>query len=98
MAGKTLFDKLWDSHVVRKGEQSPDVLYIDRHLIHEVTSPQAFAGIEKRGVPLFRPKQTVATADHNVPTQNQHIPIKEELSRKQVEALKTNCEKHGVEL
>ncbi len=98
MAGKTLFDKLWDSHVVRKGEQGPDVLYIDRHLIHEVTSPQAFAGIEKRGVPLFRPKQTIATADHNVPTQNQHLPIKEELSRKQVEALKTNCEKHGVEL
>jgi len=98
MAGKTLFDKLWDSHVVRKGEEGPDVLYIDRHLIHEVTSPQAFSGIEKRGVSLFRPKQTIATADHNVPTKDQHLPIKEELSRKQVEALKANCEKHGVEL
>jgi 3-isopropylmalate/(R)-2-methylmalate dehydratase large subunit len=98
MSGKTLFDKLWDSHVVRKGVQGPDVLYIDRHLIHEVTSPQAFAGIEKRGVSLFRPKQTIATADHNVPTENQHLPIKEELSRKQVDALKLNCEKHGVEL
>ncbi len=98
MAGKTLFDKLWDSHVVRKGDEGPDVLYIDRHLIHEVTSPQAFAGIEKRGVPLFRPQQTIATADHNVPTQDQHLPIKEELSRKQVEALEVNCEKHGVEL
>ena len=98
MSGKTLFDKLWDSHVVRKGEEGPDVLYIDRHLIHEVTSPQAFAGIEKRGVPLFRPKQTIATADHNVPTINQELPIKEELSRKQVEALKVNCENHGVEL
>ena len=98
MSGKTLFDKLWDSHVVRKGEYGPDVLYIDRHLIHEVTSPQAFAGIEERGVPLFRPQQTIATADHNVPTQDQHLPIKEELSRKQVQALKGNCEKHGVEL
>ncbi len=98
MAGKTLFDKLWNSHVVRKGEQGPDVLYIDRHLIHEVTSPQAFAGIEKRGVPLFRPQQTIATADHNVPTVDQNLPIKEELSRKQVEALKDNCKKHGVEL
>jgi len=98
MADKTLFDKLWDAHVVRKGEQGPDVLYIDRHLIHEVTSPQAFAGIEQRGVPLFRPKQTIATADHNVPTLDQHLPIKEELSRKQVEALKANCEKYGVEL
>ena len=98
MAGKTLFDKLWDAHVVKHVEEGPDVLYIDRHLIHEVTSPQAFAGIEKRGVPLFRPKQTIATADHNVPTQDQHLPIKEVLSRTQVEALKTNCEKHGVEL
>lgn len=98
MSGKTLFDKLWNSHIVHKGEQGPDVLYIDRHLIHEVTSPQAFAGIEKRGVPLFRPKQTIATADHNVPTIDQHLPIKEELSRKQVDTLKSNCEKHGVEL
>lgn len=98
MSGKTLFDKLWNSHIVHKGEQGPDVLYIDRHLIHEVTSPQAFAGIEKRGVPLFRPKQTIATADHNVPTIDQHLPIKEELSRKQVDTLKSNCEKYGVEL
>ena len=98
MAAKTLFDKLWDAHVVKKGVEGPDILYIDRHLIHEVTSPQAFAGIEKRGVPLFRPKQTIATADHNVPTTNQHLPIKEELSRKQVETLKANCTKHGVEL
>lgn len=93
-----MFDKLWDAHVVRHVEEGPDVLYIDRHLIHEVTSPQAFSGIEKRGVPLFRPKQTIATADHNVPTQDQHLPIKEVLSRTQVEALKTNCDKHGVEL
>ncbi|BDD02730.1 3-isopropylmalate dehydratase large subunit [Aureibacter tunicatorum] len=95
---KTLFDKVWDSHVVEEIKDGPQVLYIDKHLIHEVTSPQAFAGIENRGVPLFRPEQIVATADHNVPTKDQHMPIVEALSRKQVEKLTENCEKHGVEL
>ena len=98
MAGKTLFDKVWDAHVVESVEGGPQVLYIDKHLIHEVTSPQAFAGIEKRGVPLFRPEQTIATADHNVPTENQHLPIEEPMSRMQVEALTQNCQRHGVEL
>lgn len=96
--GKTLFDKIWEKHVVKSIPDGPEVLYIDRHLIHEVTSPQAFNGIEKRGVPLFRPKQILATADHNVPTLNQHLPIKDELSRKQVEMLTENCARHGVEL
>lgn len=96
--GKTLFDKIWDKHVVETINNGPSVLYIDRHFIHEVTSPQAFKGIEQRGVSLFRPKQTIATADHNVPTLNQHLPIKDELSRMQVEQLIENCEKHGVEL
>lgn len=96
--GKTLFDKIWDKHVVEKIPDGPSVLYIDKHFIHEVTSPQAFKGIEQRGVPLFRPKQTIATADHNVPTINQHLPIKDELSRMQVEQLINNCSKHGVEL
>jgi 3-isopropylmalate/(R)-2-methylmalate dehydratase large subunit len=73
-------------------------LYIDTHLIHEVTSPQAFDGLRKRGIGLFRPKQTVATADHNVPTLNQHLPIKEELSRYQVDMLTKNCAEFGVEL
>jgi 3-isopropylmalate/(R)-2-methylmalate dehydratase large subunit len=98
MAGKTLFDKVWDAHVVEDVEGGPQILYIDKHLIHEVTSPQAFAGIEKRGIPLFRPEQTIATADHNVPTKNQHLPIEEPMSRLQVEALTENCTKHGVEL
>lgn len=98
MAGRTLFDKVWDAHVVESVEGGPQILYIDKHLIHEVTSPQAFAGIEKRGVPLFRPAQTVATADHNVPTKDQHLPIEEPMSRMQVEALTANCQKHGVEL
>lgn len=76
----------------------PSVLYIDKHFIHEVTSPQAFKGLEQRGLKVFRPKQVVATADHNVPTLNQHLPIKEALSRIQVEQLKKNCAEFGIEL
>ena len=95
---KTLFDKIWDKHIIKTIKDGPSVLYIDKHLIHEVTSPQAFAGLDKRGIKVFRPKQIVATADHNVPTLNQHLPIKEELSRLQVEALTTNCANHGIEL
>ncbi|HET9430574.1 MAG TPA: aconitase family protein, partial [Chitinophagaceae bacterium] len=79
--GLTLFDKIWQKHVVKRVEDGPSVLYIDRHFIHEVTSPQAFTGLNKRGTRVLRPKQTIATADHNVPTLNQHLPIKEELSR-----------------
>jgi 3-isopropylmalate/(R)-2-methylmalate dehydratase large subunit len=96
--GKTLFDKIWDKHVVEKIDNGPSVLYIDTHFIHEVTSPQAFKGIEKRGMKVFRPKQTIATADHNVPTLNQHLPIKDALSRMQVDALIENCNNHGIEL
>ncbi len=77
MAGKTLFDKIWDAHVVEEIEGGPAVLYIDKHLVHEVTSPQAFAGIERRGISLFRPENTVATPDHNVPTMDQHLSIKD---------------------
>ncbi|MEO0471507.1 MAG: 3-isopropylmalate dehydratase large subunit [Bacteroidota bacterium] len=95
---KTLFDKIWDAHVVAKTEGGPDVLYIDRHFIHEVTSPQAFSGLRKRGIPVFRPKQTIATADHNVPTENQHLPIREPLSALQVETLVKNCDEFGLEL
>jgi 3-isopropylmalate/(R)-2-methylmalate dehydratase large subunit len=97
MAG-TLFEKVWDSHVVESVEGGPQILYIDRHLIHEVTSPQAFAGLEKRGIPVFRPEQTIATADHNVPTKNQHLPISDPLSKTQVDTLHQNCEKYGIEL
>ncbi len=95
---KTLFDKIWDGHVVKQVKDGPDVLYIDRHFIHEVTSPVAFLGLEKRGMKVFRPKNTIATPDHNVPTIDQHLPIKEELSRIQVQALKDNCAKNGIEL
>jgi 3-isopropylmalate/(R)-2-methylmalate dehydratase large subunit len=95
---KTLFDKIWDAHTVKEIDGGITVLYIDKHLIHEVTSPQAFKGIENRGVPVFRPKQIVATADHNVPTINQHLPIKDELGRLQVEKLIENCKNHNIEL
>ncbi len=95
---KTLFEKIWDKHVVKQIDGGPSVLYIDKHFIHEVTSPQAFKGIEKRGLSVFRPEQVVATADHNVPTLNQHLPIKDELSRIQVQQLIENCKKHHVEL
>ncbi len=96
--GQTLFDKVWDAHVVSSKEGFPDILYIDTHFIHEVTSPQAFDGLRQRGLPVLRPKQTVATADHNVPTWEQHLPIKEELSRYQVDMLTKNCAEFGVEL
>ncbi len=94
--GKTLFDKVWDSHVVTQIEGGPSVVYIDRHLIHEVTSPQAFAGLDERGIKAFRPENSVATPDHNVPTVNQHLPIKDELSRMQVNKLAENTAKHGI--
>ena len=98
MGGKTLFDKIWDAHVVDVVEDGPSVLYIDKHLIHEVTSPQAFAGIEKRGIPVFKPENAVATPDHNIPTENQHLPIREKLSRFQVDKLTENCNRHGITL
>jgi 3-isopropylmalate/(R)-2-methylmalate dehydratase large subunit len=96
--GKTLFDKVWDSHVVSTIENGPQILYIDKHLIHEVTSPQAFNELEDRGIPVFRPNQIVATADHNTPTLHQDQPIKDELSRKQLEQLSENCKKNNITL
>lgn len=95
--GKTLFDKVWDSHVVTQIEGGPSVLYIDKHLIHEVTSPQAFAGLDSRGIKAYRPQNNIATPDHNVPTVNQHLPIKDLLSRTQVDKLEENTKNHGIE-
>ncbi|MFT4533243.1 MAG: 3-isopropylmalate/(R)-2-methylmalate dehydratase large subunit [Saprospiraceae bacterium] len=92
----TLFDKIWDQHVVTEIKGGRQVLYIDQHYIHEVTSPQAFAGLEKRGITLRRRDKILATADHNVPTKNQHLPISEPLSKKQVNTLMQNCEKFDV--
>jgi len=84
--------------VVKKAAGYPDALFIDRHFIHEVTSPQAFDGLRKRGLPVFNTHRTTATADHNVPTKDQHLPIKEALSRHQVETLRTNCKEFGIDL
>jgi 3-isopropylmalate/(R)-2-methylmalate dehydratase large subunit len=98
MSAKTLFEKIWEKHIVRQIDGGPAVLYIDKHFIHEVTSPQAFKGLEQRGLKVLRPQQVVATADHNVPTLQQHLPIKDELSRKQVQQLIENCAKHDIEL
>ena len=96
MEAKTLFDKVWDAHVVKEVEGGPNVLYIDRHFIHEVTSPVAFLGLKNRGLKVARPDQTTATPDHNVPTTDQHLSIVDELSRNQVDTLKKNCEEHGI--
>lgn len=95
---KTLFDKVWDAHVVETIPNGPQIIYIDKHLIHEVTSPQAFAELESRNLEIFRPQQIVATADHNVPTWDQDKPIRDESSRNQVEQLTQNCRKNKIEL
>jgi len=97
-SASTLFDKVWDSHVVRHIADGPDVFFIDRHFIHEVTSPVAFLGIEKRGVPVLYPQRTFATADHNTPTINQHLPVKDPLSANQLAALTSNAEKYGISI
>jgi 3-isopropylmalate/(R)-2-methylmalate dehydratase large subunit len=96
--GKTLFEKVWDAHVVDTVEGGMEVLYIDQHLIHEVTSPQAFQGLRDRKIPVARPERTLATADHNVPTKDQQLPIREALSRLQVQKLVENCNEFGVTL
>ena len=97
--GRTLAEKVWDAHVVRRGtDGEPDLLYIDLHLIHEVTSPQAFDGLRLAGRPLRRPDLTIATEDHNTPTQNIDQPIADPVSRTQIETLRRNCEEFGVRL
>ena len=98
MEKNTLFDKIWDSHVVRSVPNGPDVFFIDKHFIHEVTSPVAFLNLEKRGIGVLHPDRTIGTPDHNVPTVDQDKTIKDKLSRMQVEKLRENCKKYGIEL
>ena len=98
MPGQTLSQKVWDRHVVHAADGEPDLLFIDLHLIHEVTSPQAFDGLRMAGRPLRRPDLTVATEDHNVPTADVDQPIADPVSRRQIEALRTNCDEFGVRL
>ena len=93
---QTLFDKVWDSHVVHSIDKGPDVLFIDRHMIHEVTSPVAFLGLKNRALPVLYPERTFATADHNTPTLNQHLPVADPLSRNQLKALEENANAHGI--
>jgi 3-isopropylmalate/(R)-2-methylmalate dehydratase large subunit len=96
--GRTLAEKIWEAHVVRRADNEPDLLYIDLHLIHEVTSPQAFDGLRTAGRPVRRPDLTLATEDHNVPTWDIDKPIADPVSRTQVDALRTNCKEFGVRL
>ena len=96
---RTLAEKVWDQHLVRRGEgNEPDLLYIDLHLVHEVTSPQAFDGLRLAGRPVRRPDLTLATEDHNVPTTDVELPIADPVSRTQVETLRRNCAEFGVPL
>lgn len=96
--GKTLFDKIWDAHSVNVIDGGPTQLYIDRHYCHEVTSPQAFEGLRRRGLKVFRPERTFCSPDHNIPTKNQDKPIADPVSRNQVETLTANANEFGVTL
>ncbi len=98
MAGKTLFDKIWDSHVVYEQEGRPSLIYIDLHLVHEVTSPQAFEGLRINGRKVRRPDLTFATMDHNVPTTDRSKPIEDPISAKQIDALRNNCKDFDITL
>ncbi|MCS7088259.1 MAG: 3-isopropylmalate dehydratase large subunit [Thermoflexales bacterium] len=95
---RTLFEKIWDAHVVAQEPGGPAVLYIDLHLIHEVTSPQAFEGLRRRGLKVRRPDRTFATMDHGIPTYDRSLPILDELAAKQIETLERNCAEHGITL
>src|SRR5688572_31906130 len=95
---RTLLDKVWNAHVVRELEDGRTLIYIDRHLVHEVTSPQAFEGLRLAGRTVRRPDLTFATVDHNVPTSSRHLPIADPLARQQVETLRSNASTFGVPL
>ena len=95
---KTLYDKIWEEHLVHSQPDGTSLLYVDRHLVHEVTSPQAFEGLRLNNRKVRRPEYTLAVADHNVPTTNRSKGIDDEESRIQVEALRNNCKEFGIEL
>jgi 3-isopropylmalate/(R)-2-methylmalate dehydratase large subunit len=96
MSGRTLSEKVWDAHVVHKGEGEPDLLFIDLHLVHEVTSPQAFDGLRMESRRVRHPELTIATADHNVPTTDIDKPVADPVSAKQLEVLTANCDEFGI--
>src|SRR5947207_8967045 len=95
---RTLAEKVWDAHVVRTAAGEPDLLYIDLHLVHEVTSPQAFDGLRMNARSVRRPDLTVATMDHNVPTTDVSGPLADPVSAKQIETLVRNCDEFGIRL
>jgi len=96
--GKTLFEKIWESHIVVEKQNGPSLIYIDRHLIHEVTSPQAFDGLRMNKRKVRRPDLTIATMDHNVPTNNRSLPILDQTSAVQIQTLEKNCKDFGIKL
>ena len=98
MSAKTMFDKIWQSHLVHETPGQPAILYVDLHLVHEVTSAQAFDGLRMASRKARRPELTLATMDHNVPTTERRLPIADPISRKQVEVLRRNCEEFGITL
>ena len=93
---RTIIQKLWDSHVVHEQAGAPTLLFIDLHLVHEVTSPQAFQGLRERGLKVRRPDLTIATADHSIPTTDRSLPILDQIAAKQLAQLETNCEEFGI--
>ncbi|MGH7192497.1 MAG: aconitase family protein, partial [Candidatus Saccharimonadales bacterium] len=95
---RTLFDKIWDAHVVYAEPGAQTILYIDLHLVHEVTSPQAFEGLRLAGRPVRRPERTVATPDHNVPTTDRRLPIADPISKQQIDTLRRNCQEFGIHM
>ncbi|MGW8225162.1 MAG: aconitase family protein, partial [Anaerolineales bacterium] len=95
---KTLFDKIWDQHVVAQEPETPAILYIDLHLVHEVTSPQAFSELRERGLPVRRPDRTVATMDHSTPTSSLDLPMIDEMAANQLQQLQVNCQDFDIPL
>src|SRR5262245_33783374 len=95
---RTLFVKVWDAHVVCEPDPGRALLYVDLHLVHEVTSPQAFDGLRAAGRCVRRPERTIATVDHNVPTTDRSLPVADPIARRQMEVLRSNCAEFGVQL
>src|SRR5438270_4178603 len=95
---RTIIEKVWDNHVVAEREGAPTLIYIDLHLVHEVTSPQAFAGLRERGLKVRRPDLTVATTDHSIPTHDRSLPIVDKIAAAQIDQLEKNCQDFGIKL
>src|ERR1700759_1081060 len=93
---RTIIEKVWDNHIVAERTGAPTLLYIDLHLVHEVTSPQAFSGLRERGLKVRRPDLTIATADHSIPTTDRRLPIVDQIAAAQLAQLEANCKEFGI--